>query len=128
MQTIKNHISPLEQAKAGLKVFFNAVSEWELSVHEAMTLLGNPSRSRYYEYKAGNVHSVSDDFLFRLEYLSAIYHNLRRLYSRKNTKVWLKNGFGTDAKASDLSPIEYMLSNIRGVIMIYDYLQTHTSD
>jgi len=122
MKKKKDNSIPIEQAKAGLKVFFCAVSEWELSTQEARILLGNPSRSLYYEFKAGNVRSVSDDFLFRLAYLSTIYGKLRLLYSDKNIKRWLKNGSKPGSKWSGLSPLEYMLSSIRGVIVIYDHL------
>lgn len=115
-------ISPIDQAKAGLKVFFCAVSEWQLSPHEAMILLGNPSRSRYYEYKAGHVRTVSDDFLFRLAHLSIIYRNLKTRYSSQNRSLWLKNGSEPGSKWRGLSPLKTMLNSIRGVIDVFDYL------
>lgn len=122
MQIINDNITQIDQAKAGLKVFFCAVSEWELSVKDARTLLGNPSRSRYYDYKAGNIRSVPDDLLFRIAYLSTIYGNLRILYSDENVKLWLKNGSEPGSKWCGLSPLNYMLSNIRGVIEVFDHL------
>lgn len=124
-KTAQDKITLVTQAKSGLKVFFCAVSEWELSVNDARALLGNPSRSQYYEYKAGNVHSVSDDFLFRLAYLSTIYGNLRLLFSDTNIKLWLKNGSEPGSKWCGLSPLEYMISTIRGVIAVYDHLNAY---
>jgi len=122
MKKKKDNSIPIEQAKAALKVFFCAVSEWGLSTQDARALLGNPSRSRYYNYKMGNISSVSDDFLFRLAYLSTIYGNLRILYSDKNIKLWLKNGSEAGSKWCGLSPLNYMLSSIRGVIAVFDHL------
>lgn len=122
MHKNQKEISSIDQAKAGLKVFFCAVSEWQLSTHEAMTLLGNPSRSRYYEYKAGHVRTVSDDFLFRIAYLSIIYRNLTVLYSNQNRPLWLKNGSEPGSKWRGLSPLNYMLDSIRGVIDVFDHL------
>jgi len=82
MNKREHKCTPIKEAHAGLKVFFSAVSEWKLSVNEAKALLGNPSRHRYNEYKSGKVHSVSDDFLFRLAYLTTIedYDKLRLTY------------------------------------------------
>ena len=125
MQTKNDDISKIDQAKVGLKVFFSAVTEWELSADDARALLGNPSRSRYYEYKAGTVRFVSDDFLFRLAYLCTIYGNLRLLYTHNNTKLWLKNGSKPGSKWSGLSPLKYMISNIRGVIAVFDHLNAY---
>jgi len=122
MSNNKEKNSSINQAKAGLKVFFCAVTEWELSTHDARALLGNSSRSRYYEYKAGKVRSVSDDLLFRIAYLSAIYGNLRLLYSNENIKLWLKNGSEPGSKWCGLSPLEYMVMSIRGIIVVFDYL------
>lgn len=64
MKKCEHNCTPIEEAQAGLKVFFSAVSEWKLSVNEARALLGNPSQHRYDEYKSGKVCSVSDDFYF----------------------------------------------------------------
>lgn len=122
MHKNQKDISSIDQAKAGLKVFFCAVSEWQLSTHDAMTLLGNPSRRHYDEYKAGNVRTVSDDFLFRLAYLSIIYRNLKILHSNQNRQLWLKNGSEPGSKWRGLSPLNYMLHSIRGVIDVFDYL------
>jgi len=44
-------ISSEEMAKAGVVAFFNIAKEWGLDTDEARSLLGNPSRSRYYELK-----------------------------------------------------------------------------
>ena len=122
MPNNNKNITPIDEAKAGLKVFFFAVSEWQLSTHEAMALLGNPSRYHYDQYKAGNVRTVSDDFLFRLAYLSIIYANLKTVYTNQNRQRWLKNGSEPGSKWCGLSPLTYMLSSIRGIIDVYDYL------
>lgn len=125
--TTQSAITSEAQAKAALKVFFCAVAEWDLSADEARRLLGDPSQSQYDQYKSGIVHSVSDDFLLRLACLSTIYGKLRQLYSEQNIRLWLKNGSEPGSKWCGLSPLEYMLSSIRGVIAVFDHLNAYTS-
>ena len=47
-------VSREEMAEAGLSAFFTIVKEWGHSNDEARTLLGNPSRSRFYELRRGD--------------------------------------------------------------------------
>jgi len=120
-----------EQAAAGLAAFFAMVAEWDLSVDEARTLLGNMSRSRYYEMRRGKaaaIRSLSDDELDRLAYLAGIYTALHILYTPASHHEWLRNKSALPAEAMYRpwgmdSPLSYMLSGkLKALADVYEYL------
>ena len=119
------------QAAAGLKAFFHIVDEWGVSVDEARRLLGNPSRSRFYDLRSGKpsaVRSLSDDELDRLAYLSGIYAMLNLLYAQDSHDAWLRNESRLPAEALYRpwglgSPLAYMLSGkLKALADVYEYL------
>lgn len=65
--------------EAGLRTVFRIADEWGLSTAQLMVLLGNPSRSTFFRWKAGDVGPVSRDLLERLSYLVGIYKALQIL-------------------------------------------------
>lgn len=122
-----------EQAEAGLQAFFAIVREWGLSNDEARSLLGSPSRSRYFELRKaapGAIRTVSEDTLDRLAYLTGIYAALNILYSADSQAEWLRNDSRVPAEAMYRpwglgSPLAYMLTGkLKALADVYDYLNS----
>jgi len=120
-----------ELARVGLKAFFGVVAEWGLTAEQARRLLGNPSRSRYYQLKAGvpgAIRSLSDDELDRLAYLTGIYGALNILYAPQSHQEWLRNESALPVEAlyrpwGAGSPLGYMLSGkLKALADVYEYL------
>lgn len=126
-------VSREEQAEAGLAAFFAIAREWGLGNEEARILLGNPSRSRFYELRRGTpgaIRSVSEDTLDRLAYLTGIYAALNILYSADSQTEWLRNDSRVPAEAMYRpwglgSPLAYMLTGkLKALADVYDYLNS----
>lgn len=122
-----------EQAEAGLQAFFAIAAEWGLGNEEARVLLGNPSRSRFYELRRrapGAIRSVSEDTLDRLAYLTGIYAALNILYAPDSHVDWLRNESQVPAKAMYRpwglgSPLAYILTGkLKALADVYDYLNS----
>jgi len=118
---------PLTQTKAALKVFFTAVREWELTEHQARTLL-NISPDVYQQYKKGITDPPSDDVCARLALLTLIYGSLKQLYSDKNIGLWLKNPSKEDSPWKGASPLDTMLTDHTGMVMVHAYLNQLKGD
>lgn len=63
-----------------LRTFFNIADVWNLTGKEQQALLGWPTRSTYYKYKAGSVGTLSYDTLMRISLVLGIYKALHILY------------------------------------------------
>ncbi|MFK5948923.1 MAG: hypothetical protein QM500_09175 [Methylococcales bacterium] len=113
--------SETAQTKAGLKVFSTAVAEWELSYKQGQKLL-NVTDNHYIEYIKGNVKSTSDDLMGRLAALTQIYAWLKLLFSSENRMLWLKNTSQTDSIWKGLSPLEVMMNDYDGILIVYNHL------
>ena len=121
--TDNSAISKQEMAEAGLLAYFSIAKEWDLKTDEQRKLLGNPGRSRFFDLKAGKSHSVSDDELDRLAYITGIYSALNILYSPENTLLWLKNPSESASIWRGQSPLEYLLTGkMMALIDVYRYL------
>ncbi len=115
------------QFKAGMKVFFCAVTEWELDESEAMLLLGCNDKNVYDKYKSGSVPNTSSNLLHRLSLITAIYGELRNLYTQENILLWLKNDSQLESKWHGLSPLTSMKEDFSGLVDVLDHLITLTS-
>jgi hypothetical protein len=62
-----------------LRTFFRIADAWGLSGEQARTLLGNPPRSTFYEWKKQGPASLPRDTLERISYLFGIYKALQIL-------------------------------------------------
>jgi hypothetical protein len=62
-----------------LRTFFRIADAWGLSGEQARTLLGNPPRSTFYEWKKQGPASLPRDTLERISYLLGIYKALQIL-------------------------------------------------
>ena len=67
-------------APMGLRAFFKLSDHWGLSVEQQMILLGRPSRSTFYNWRAGKISGVPHDTLSRLSHILAIQHALNILF------------------------------------------------
>lgn len=63
-----------------IRTFFNIMKLWKLGSEEQRSLLGWPSRSTFYKYKAGEVGTLSFDTLTRISLVLGIYKALHILY------------------------------------------------
>ncbi len=68
-------------SEAGIRTFLNIAEAWQLPVETQRTLLGSPSQSTYFKYKAGQVGPLSIDVLTRISLILGIYKGLHILYN-----------------------------------------------
>src|SRR4029079_4292508 len=74
-----------------IRAFFNIAATWKLSGDEQRALLGWPSESTFYKYKAGEVGTLSFDMLMRISLLLGIYKDLHMLYPERDlADRWVK--------------------------------------
>ncbi|MBY0504774.1 MAG: MbcA/ParS/Xre antitoxin family protein [Bryobacteraceae bacterium] len=74
------NIDPERLSGAGLRTFLNISSAWGLANDEMRALLGSPSESTFYQYKAGKCGTLSHDTLTRISLVIGIYKALHILY------------------------------------------------
>ncbi len=75
-----NRIEPEKLSGPGLRTFLNISLAWGLSNEEMRSLLGWPSESTFYQYKAGKCGTLSYDTLTRISLVMGIYKALHILY------------------------------------------------
>ena len=63
-----------------MRTYLNVSNSWKLSVEEQRALLGWPSPSTFFKYKAGQVGPLSHDTLTRISLILGIYKGLHILY------------------------------------------------
>ncbi len=92
MQTrLDNKMQNKQLAPLALRAFFKLADRWDLSVEDQMILLGQPSRSTFYNWKAEKISGVPHDTLSRLSHLMAIQHALHTLFSDdKQAYEWVQ--------------------------------------
>ena len=114
-------IDTITQTKAALKVFFTAVDEWGISREQGQQLL-NVSNNQYREYIEGTIDSISHDLMSRLAFITMIYGSLKQLYSEKNIQLWLKNKSESNSIWKGYSPLEVMMNDFDGIVMVHNHL------
>lgn len=78
-------------AEAGLRTFFRIADAWQLGPEEARTLLGSPSRSTFYKWRAGVVGRVPQDTVERLSHVFGIYGALHSIFaSPERADGWVR--------------------------------------
>lgn len=63
-----------------LRTFFNITRAWGLTPDQERVLLGSPSRSTFFRWKAGEAGSIGADVLERISYVLGIYKALQILF------------------------------------------------
>ena len=71
-------------SEAGVSTFLNIAEAWKLNVDTQRALLGFPSPSTYFKYKAGQIGPLSHDVLTRISLIIGIYKGLHTLYADEN--------------------------------------------
>lgn len=95
-------------APLGLRAFFKQADIWDLTVEEQMILLGRPSRSTFYNWRAGKISGVPHDTLSRLSHLMAIQHNLHTIFDDPGqAQAWVKK---PNTQLSGQSALERLLA------------------
>jgi len=78
-------------APMGLRAFFKLADNWEITAEQQMLLLGQPSRSTFYNWRSGKISGVPHDTLARLSHLMAIHHALHTLFDDSEQATnWIK--------------------------------------
>ncbi|MGH7886153.1 MAG: MbcA/ParS/Xre antitoxin family protein [Thermodesulfobacteriota bacterium] len=76
----KKHELNKDQMNAGLRAVFNILGNWGFQNEEMITLLGQPSRQTFYNWKKGKVANLPHDTTTRLSYVLGIYKALQILF------------------------------------------------
>lgn len=106
-----------------LRTFFRIADAWGLSGEQARTLLGNPPRSTFYEWKKQAPQSLPRDTLERISYLLGIYKALQILLpDERAADAWVRKP--NDAPLFGGRPaLERMLSgNVADLYVVRQYL------
>lgn len=83
----------LDAAKiaTALRGFFRLADAWALTADEARTLLGQPARATFFQWKAGQVGRVPYDTIRRISWLFGIWKALQILFAvPERADAWLR--------------------------------------
>ncbi|WND03061.1 MbcA/ParS/Xre antitoxin family protein [Temperatibacter marinus] len=108
-------------APFALLAFFKLAEEWNLSVSEQMTILGHPSRSTFYNWKAEKIAGVPHDTLSRLSHIMAIHRALGMLFpDAEKSKEWVMSA---NAQLGGQTPLDRLLAgDLADIAIIRGYL------
>ena len=98
------HLKPMDRKSLSgpaLKAFFKIADLWELSVAEQMTLLGNPSRSAFFNWRKNHSGHLPKDTLERISYLLGIYKALQVLLPSSQSADITEKGSAAVVKGSE---------------------------
>lgn len=80
-----------QMSAPALRTFFSVAEVWQLDNEQQRALLGWPSPSTFYNYKAGNGGLLSYDSLVRISLVLGIFKDLRILYPERGlADRWIK--------------------------------------
>lgn len=83
----------LDAAKiaTALRGFFRLADAWALTADEARTLLGQPARATFFQWKAGQVGRLPYDTIRRISWLFGIWKALQILFAvPERADAWLR--------------------------------------
>jgi Protein of unknown function (DUF2384) len=123
---IETPSDPATLAEAGLRGFFGIANKWALGEKDCITLLGEPSRATFYNWKKGDIGKVSRDTLERLSYIIGIYKALRILIPNDDiAHAWVVNDNDAPLFAGQ-APLTLMLNGgLADLYRIRAYLDAH---
>jgi len=106
-----------------LRTFFMIAEKWDLSNEQQQTLLGNPSRSTFFNWKKERDGALPKDTLERISYILGIYKALQILLPQAPAAdSWVKKP-NTAAPFGGRSALERMLSgNVSDLYVVRQYL------
>ncbi|MEO6593337.1 MAG: MbcA/ParS/Xre antitoxin family protein [Planctomycetota bacterium] len=74
-----------------MSAFFRLADAWQLSADEARTLLGQPARATFFQWKAGQVGRVPYDTIRRISWLLGIWKALQILFPvAERADAWVR--------------------------------------
>ncbi|MBV8938481.1 MAG: DUF2384 domain-containing protein [Alphaproteobacteria bacterium] len=127
MRSSLSSISSLASRKdlpaPALRTFFNIAEAWGLSAEEQRILLGNPSRSAFFNWKKRAPSSLAHDTLERISYILGIYKALQILLpDPAMADGWVKRP-NQASIFGGRSALERMLSgNVADLYVVRQYL------
>ncbi len=109
-----------------LRAFFRIADAWQLSIDEGRTLLGQPGRATFFQWKAGRIGRVSHDVVRRISWVLGIWRALQILFPQpERADAWIRRPnellggqsaiermLGGDV--SDLAAVRALLDHARG--------------
>jgi hypothetical protein len=109
---------------AAIRAFLKLVELWALSENEALSIMGEPSRSTYYKWKKEKGGYLSKDQLDRVSYLLGIFKSLEYLFPhhKESANQWIKKP-NTAPLFGGTSALDFILENgIAGMFQVRRYL------
>ncbi|MBK8096962.1 MAG: DUF2384 domain-containing protein [Planctomycetes bacterium] len=109
-----------------LRAFFQLADAWRLSGDDARTLLGEPARATFFQWKAGRAQRVPQDVIRRISWLLGIWKALQILFPQpERADAWIHRpnellGGQTALQrmlagdVSDLAEVRAVLDHARG--------------
>jgi hypothetical protein len=74
-----------------LSAFFRLAEAWHLTTDEARTLLGQPARATFFQWKAGRHRRVPLDTIRRISWLLGIWKALQILFPvQERADAWIR--------------------------------------
>jgi antitoxin Xre/MbcA/ParS-like protein len=114
---------PAELAGPALRTFFAIAEAWKLTNDEAMTLLGEPSRSTFFEWKREGVGRVTRDTLERISYVLGIYKALQILLPDPNAAdAWVRKPNTAPMFAGQPALARMLSGNVADLYIVRQYL------
>ncbi len=112
----QQQIADPEVSRVAKKAFFRLAEIWALSDADALTLLGQPSRSTLHAWRKGGGGKLDRDRLDRISYLLGIHKALNVLLpERALADSWIRQ---PNARFGGHSALEYMLEG--GLVRLAD--------
>lgn len=112
----------------GVRAFFAIIQKWGLSYGEASTLLGQPGKSTYYNWKNGKVGDVVHrmDLATRISYVLGIFKALEIIYEEPElADAWVRRPNDTFGGQSALDRM--LAGQIIDLARVREYLDSVTS-
>ena len=109
----------------GLRAFFAITGKWGLSYEECSTLLGQPGKSTYYNWKKGDVGEVVHglDLGTRISYVLGIFKALETIYEQPElADSWVRKP--NDAFGGQSALDRMLAGQIVDLAQVRDYLDS----
>jgi hypothetical protein len=113
-----------QMSAAGLRAFFNIARDWNLSAEEQIVLLGSPSRSTFFKWKAApETARLGRDTLERLSLLLGIYKALQILLPQPSAAdTWIKRPNSAPPFGGRRALDRMLAGNISDLVAVRQYL------
>lgn len=120
------HLKPMDRKSLSgpaLKAFFKIADLWELSVAEQMTLLGNPSRSAFFNWRKNHSGHLPKDTLERISYLLGIYKALQVLLpNSQSADTWIRKPNCAPVFGGQPALTRLLSGNVSDLYVVRQYL------